>query len=283
MDDFLFMAWEQHAGAIVMIGSYSERGMTKIDRYIPPCMDSKCRTVTTMDEETDKSADHQAESADMEFPADVPFSQLMFESRSGMISEDGVLHTRTMNVRCVRETFYKDVGVLERCLSLWPTDAEEEDARSLRHYHLCSWPDHDVPSTTKPIRIFIRRLFTIQQQAYAEDSVPHPLIVHCSAGIGRTGVFCVSHWLLHMFVERRDTLTPSTEVNIYDIVDRFRSCRPGMVQTGQQYGFCYQVVADEARDLGIIPATPQNHPGRNREASDQHEPSSKGFPGCSVC
>jgi len=284
MDDFWFMAWEQVVSAIIMIGSYTERGIPKIDRYVPSCINPKCRKVTTLESQESlppKSVGTATKSSTSEgrFPEDVPFSRYMFETGAGSIDEDGVLHTQTMNVRCTSETFYTDVGVLERCLSIWPNDVSEQNSRTVRHFHLRNWPDHDVPDSTKPLRVFIRRLYAIQQQACSEDSLPHPLIVHCSAGIGRTGVFCVSHQLMELFLEHKDDISPATKISICDIVDRFRSCRPGMVQTGQQYQFCYQVVADEARDMGIIPIVPSS---KSRLSEAQHQPQSQWIQDCSI-
>ena len=282
MDDFWFMAWEQVVSAVIMIGSYTERGIPKIDRYVPSCVDPKCQNVTTLEsqEAAAAAASSCARQSGGAFPEEVPFSRLMFETGAGSIDEDGVLHTRTMNVRCTSETFYTDVGVLERCLSIWPNEVSEQNARTVRHFHLRNWPDHDVPDTTKPLRMFIRRLYSVQQQVFSVDSAPHPLIVHCSAGIGRTGVFCVSHQLMELFLEHRDDVSAATEISICDIVDRFRSCRPGMVQTGQQYQFCYQVVADEARDMGIIP--PITPPSKGRATETQHQPASQWVPDCSI-
>jgi len=289
IDDFLFMAWQQRAAAVIMIGSYTERGIPKIDRYVPSCVDQKCRRVTTMEKEdnmdtSSKQSDSTESKTDEVFPEEVPFNQVMFEGGTGVISDDGVLTTRTMNVKCTSETFYSDVGVLERCLSVWPTEGGEKEARTVRHFHLCNWPDHDVPDATKPLRMFIKRLYTVQQQAAAADPVPHPLIVHCSAGIGRTGVFCVSHQLMYLFIggNKDNKVTASTEVSIYDIVERFRSCRPGMVQTDQQYRFCYQVVADEARDLGIISAPSPVQKTKTREVGVQGERSPKWSSDCSI-
>jgi len=289
MDDFWYMAWEQVVAAIIMIGSYTERGIPKIDRYVPSCADPRRRKVTTLEcqeaaaaasSPSSSPAANARQSEGATFPEEVPFSRLMFETGAGNIDEDGVLHTRTMNIRCTSETLYTDVGVLERCLSIWPKEVSEQNARTVRHFHLRNWPDHDVPDTTKPLRMFIRRLYSVQQQVCSEDSAPHPLIVHCSAGIGRTGVFCVSHQLMELFLEHRDDVSAATEISISDIVDRFRSCRPGMVQTGQQYQFCYQVVADEARDMGIIP--PITPPSKGRATETQHQPASQWVPDCSI-
>ena len=64
----------------------------------------------------------------------------------------------------------------------------------------------------------------------------------------------------------RDKISPSMDVSIYGLVNRFRACRPGMIESPPQYYFCYDVVAEEAHELGIISASSsdkQNKKGKS--------------------
>lgn len=72
-----------------------------------------------------------------------------------------------------------------------------------------------------------------------------PIIVHCSAGIGRSGTFCAVHSIVKMmneYVFDNHTMPP---INIVETVLLLRDQRPGMVQTKEQFMFCYLAVQEE--------------------------------------
>ncbi|XP_071485162.1 receptor-type tyrosine-protein phosphatase eta-like [Diadema antillarum] len=97
------------------------------------------------------------------------------------------------------------------------------------HYAFKGWVDHDVPSTPRPMIDFIR---TIQM---AHDRSMGPMTVHCSAGIGRTGVFIALDQLITVV----DTSKPSGTIDVYGTVARMRQQRFSMVQTVKQYMFIH--------------------------------------------
>jgi protein tyrosine phosphatase len=87
------------------------------------------------------------------------------------------------------------------------------------HYEYLDWPDTSTPSSTRAVRELVRALYSIPPQA-------GPFVVHCSAGIGRTGTFCtIDHTL------RRILAGDLTAINIENTVQQFRQQRDGMVQT----------------------------------------------------
>jgi protein tyrosine phosphatase len=72
-----------------------------------------------------------------------------------------------------------------------------------------------------------------------------PIIVHCSAGIGRSGTFCAVHSTVKMmneYVSKHGAMPP---INIVETVLVLRDQRPGMVQTKEQFMFCYLAVQEE--------------------------------------
>ena len=66
-----------------------------------------------------------------------------------------------------------------------------------------------------------------------------PIVVHCSAGVGRTGTFCVVHYLL----AKVRLANPST-ISMMDTLLYFRKYRPHMVQSVDQYLFCHRAITE---------------------------------------
>uniref|UniRef100_A0A3P8WU49 protein-tyrosine-phosphatase n=1 Tax=Cynoglossus semilaevis TaxID=244447 RepID=A0A3P8WU49_CYNSE len=72
--------------------------------------------------------------------------------------------------------------------------------RPIRHYWFTSWPDHHIPKCTAPLLLMVEEVETYRKSLLSPDSQPGaesaggpgPIIVHCSAGIGRTGCFIAS-------------------------------------------------------------------------------------------
>ena len=100
------------------------------------------------------------------------------------------------------------------------------------HFQYTVWPDHGVPNTTSEILGF-RKAVRKAVPAYGP-----PLLVHCSAGVGRTGSFCVVDTML----SRGDVM--DRDFSVEKLVREFRSDRNYMVQTLIQYQFCFRAVLD---------------------------------------
>lgn len=101
--------------------------------------------------------------------------------------------------------------------------------RRVTHYHYTSWPDFGSPATNSFLEL---------TKAVGQTSKEKPIIVHCSAGLGRSGVFITVHTALECFRDKR-------KVDIKDIASKMRNQREGMIQSQDQYRFCLEAVANE--------------------------------------
>lgn len=110
----------------------------------------------------------------------------------------------------------------------------ESEARILYQYHFTAWPDHGVPSDPGCVLNFLQEVNLKQEQVQPAG----PIVVHCSAGIGRTGTFIVIDQIIDQI--KRHGL--SCEIDIQRSIQLVRSQRSGMVQTEAQYKFVYLAV-----------------------------------------
>ncbi|XP_073665064.1 receptor-type tyrosine-protein phosphatase eta [Tursiops truncatus] len=113
---------------------------------------------------------------------------------------------------------------------------QTSESHTLRQFHFTSWPDHGVPDTTD---LLINFRYLVRD--YMKQSPPEsPILVHCSAGVGRTGTFIAIDRLIYQ-MEDENT------VDVYGIVYDLRMHRSLMVQTEDQYVFLNQCVLDIIR------------------------------------
>nr|XP_006133511.1 receptor-type tyrosine-protein phosphatase eta [Pelodiscus sinensis] len=107
------------------------------------------------------------------------------------------------------------------------------ESHTVRQFHFTSWPDHGVPETTD-LLINFRHLVKENMMRYPPES---PTLVHCSAGVGRTGTFiAIDRLIQQMELEHM--------IDVYGVVYDLRMHRPLMVQTEDQYIFLNQCVLD---------------------------------------
>jgi tyrosine-protein phosphatase non-receptor type 11 len=130
------------------------------------------------------------------------------------------------------------------------------EKRTVYQYHFTSWPDKSLPKKPDVLVHFTSEVMNRQ----AEVKNLGPIVVHCSAGIGRTGTFMVIGVLLDQ-VKRT-----GTSDKIHEIVRRMRTQRSGMVQTEAQYKFLYDVLPYIQRLLSNQ-VEYANFPGPNSEAA----------------
>lgn len=118
--------------------------------------------------------------------------------------------------------------------------------RKLYHILYSAWPDDGVPQDTHGVRILSGLL-----QPYKR--LQRSVTVHCSAGIGRTGTFCAIDALLHRLRQLPQEGLTEAQVrwflDVPAVVFQLRQQRMGMVQTPQQYVYCYLTLLEAAQHM----------------------------------
>ncbi|XP_011845919.1 PREDICTED: tyrosine-protein phosphatase non-receptor type 7 isoform X2 [Mandrillus leucophaeus] len=158
----------------------------------------------------------------------------------------------------------------EKCVHYWPTEEEtygpfqiriqdmkecpeytvrqltiqyREECRSVKHILFSAWPDHQTPESAGPLL----RLVAEVEESPETAARPGPIVVHCSAGIGRTGCFIATRIGCQQLKARG-------EVDILGIVCQLRLDRGGMIQTAEQYQFLHHTLALYAGQLPEEPS-----------------------------
>uniref|UniRef100_A0A667X473 Tyrosine-protein phosphatase non-receptor type 20 n=1 Tax=Myripristis murdjan TaxID=586833 RepID=A0A667X473_9TELE len=106
-------------------------------------------------------------------------------------------------------------------------DVQTNETQQVTHLNYTGWPDHGTPSQPEQLLTFISYMRHVHQSG--------PIITHCSAGIGRSGTLICIDVVLGL-------ISKDADFDISDVVRNMRLQRQGMVQTEEQYIFCYQVI-----------------------------------------
>ncbi|KAF2443995.1 hypothetical protein P171DRAFT_23717 [Karstenula rhodostoma CBS 690.94] len=165
-----------------------------------------------------------------------------------------------------------------RELHMTPEDGS--DSRTVWHLLFGGWPDFLVPEGAD--RAALLRLIALSREKNA-DNATNPRIVHCSAGVGRSGTFIALDWLLQELDDGSLDEVADTEDPIFGVVSRLREQRMMMVQSEPQLAFIYDVVRErwrerwisqheeEAHTMGVTrrrsDATPEGGPSLKRQKS----------------
>lgn len=109
----------------------------------------------------------------------------------------------------------------------------QQVTRSVTQYQFLSWPDHDVPYKAAGV------LDLLERTSSSQRTHTSPLLVHCSAGCGRTGVICALDYIHDLLVTKQIT----ADFSIMKVVLELRRQRPSAVQTKEQYQFIFTATA----------------------------------------
>jgi len=170
----------------------------------------------------------------------------------------------------------EDLREMEKCSKYWPkvgesekhdngitviTDAEDgdsekedtifvtrrftlqrgDDKKNVVQVQYIEWPDHGVPKNED-------HFIELTKKVDGFNSNDRPLLVHCSAGVGRSGTFCAVHSLVRYYnaysehKEKETGLPDLPDVDIPQRLIELRKDRPKMIQTKEQYEFVYRAI-----------------------------------------
>ncbi|XP_032609129.1 receptor-type tyrosine-protein phosphatase N2 isoform X2 [Hylobates moloch] len=127
--------------------------------------------------------------------------------------------------------------------SFYLKNLQTNETRTVTQFHFLSWYDRGVPSSSRSLLDFRRKV----NKCYRGRSCP--IIVHCSDGAGRSGTYVLIDMVLNKMAKG------AKEIDIAATLEHLRDQRPGMVQTKEQFEFALTAVAEEVN--AILKALPQ--------------------------
>ncbi|XP_028989803.1 receptor-type tyrosine-protein phosphatase-like N isoform X1 [Betta splendens] len=127
--------------------------------------------------------------------------------------------------------------------SFYLKNVQTQETRTLTQFHFLSWPAQGIPTSTRPLLDFRRKV----NKCYRGRSCP--IIVHCSDGTSRTGTYILIDMVLNRMAKG------VKEIDIAATLEHIRDQRPGMVRTKDQFEFALTAVAEEVN--AILKALPQ--------------------------
>ncbi|XP_077989434.1 tyrosine-protein phosphatase non-receptor type 9-like isoform X2 [Glandiceps talaboti] len=136
--------------------------------------------------------------------------------------------------------------------TLQVTNIDTDEVREVSHLQYTSWPDFGVPSSASGMLHFLSEVRSYQAEGVKKlgaqwegHPLGPPIVIHCSAGIGRTGTFCT----LDISIAR---LNDTRKVDIASTVRRMRTQRAFSIQTPDQYEFCHFSIIEYAQQNGMV-------------------------------
>jgi len=192
---------------------------------------------------------------------------------------DGLIHT----LHLASLTQHEEARTQVREIDMTADDDDDDESKKIWHLLFAAWPDFSVPEGAD--RAAMLKLIEISRQKNS-DNTDNPRIVHCSAGIGRSGTFIALDCLLQELEEGSLDSPPDHHDPIMTVVESLRDQRAGMVQSKSQFLFLYDVLRerwrqrwvalhpDEAAVLGL--ASTASSPERNQPALKRHKSSRDG-------
>ncbi|KAF2364656.1 PTP type protein phosphatase [Trinorchestia longiramus] len=239
VDDFWRMIVEQGCGICVMLTNLEENGKVKCVKYWPEAGQPKTFGNITVRLVKEKSyADYIVRTLRAEWMVQSVSSNVDLSNKN-IVGGEGSTSTNTSNAS---NTNHSSSGSL----------AEELKYHEVEQYHYLMWKDFVAPEHPVGILAFLRRM----NEAYSHEK--GPLLVHCSAGVGRTGTLVALDSLVQELDDER-------QASVYNLICDLRHQRNFLVQSLKQYVFIHRALMEYAQ-FGSTEQTPH----QLREAYIKH-------------
>jgi protein tyrosine phosphatase len=205
IEAFWRMIWDQNVSVVVMLTNLEEHGRVKAHQYWPSTGTKRYGDISLTVVDSSEKKDY---------------------------------HLRNFTIKKGGGPLHQTVAARPQSESLRDKTASGEKRR-ITQYHFSSWPDHGVPENPDPL---LEMMDDVEKEhlEVLKTGSPSPLLVHCSAGIGRTGTYIVVHSVSQKL--REEGIDSMEDLSLQPILSRMRDQRPGFVQQRAQYMFCYKAI-----------------------------------------
>ena len=127
---------------------------------------------------------------------------------------------------------------------------EVPNKKTITQIHFTEWKDKDVPD--EEYDKFIDAFETINRGRKDNNNQDTPVVVHCSAGVGRTGTFIAMYYLYEEIKGQIEKNQNVIKFSIFNLVRKLKEMRAYLVQTEEQYLFIYKFVQHYLKTKKII-------------------------------
>jgi protein tyrosine phosphatase len=142
-------------------------------------------------------------------------------------------HFRVILTSVASKPFYK-------VLTFELFDERTSETRAVTKFQCSEWPDHGVPKDVNVLLSLLADVRALQQ----EVGIQFPILAHCKAGVGRSGVAILLHIALHLLSKG------ATRINFCELLIALRKCRAGLVQNAEQYNYvlyCFEKACQRSK------------------------------------
>ncbi|KAL8179492.1 UNVERIFIED_CONTAM: Tyrosine-protein phosphatase non-receptor type 1 [Gekko kuhli] len=236
------MVWEQKSRGVVMLNRVMEKGSEDWSEVICALLNGRFQFYMNMSSETDlkreKCSNHTLSRSSLSHPP--PFTRSPLPIKCAQYwpqKEEKEMLFEDTNLKLILMS--EDIKSYYTVRQLELENLTTNETREILHFHYTTWPDFGVPESPAS---FLNFLFKVRESGSL--SPEHgPVVVHCSAGIGRSGTFCLVDTCLLLMDKRKD---PSS-VDIKQVLLEMRKYRMGLIQTADQLRFSYLAVIEGAK------------------------------------
>ena len=220
INDFWRMVYEEKAKVVVMLCNFEEGGKKKCANYLPSENNQNFQNAQNFQNVQNNQNNQNNQNAQN-------------------VQNDQNIQNE-IKVNLIRKEVYEEFDIRTLELEL------NNDKRTVTHIHYKKWPDKGVPdmnsfNTFEEIIKIVDQINKSKHDKEKENEF-HPIVVHCSAGVGRTGtfisMFCLYKEIKMAQIDKR--IVNSIQFNIFNLVRKMKEMRLYMVQTFEQYKFVYQ-------------------------------------------